>query len=281
MIRPATSDDAPAIAGIYNHYIENTVITFEEEPVSSEEFLSRMTLTPESRLPWIVHEDETSGAVLGYAYAAPWGKRSAYRNSVEASIYLHHAATARGIGKALYSRLLEELTSLGYHVVIGGVALPNPSSVALHEKLGFVRVAHYREVGRKFGRWIDVAYWQKYLDGPGGEAETREMYAAIFSSKLSGDRSDGYRDMADRMVELASGQPGFLGVESVRGEDGFGITISYWDSEESIRGWKQQGEHLEAQRLGKEKWYDFFDLKISRVVRQYKWRREGRTENPN
>jgi heme-degrading monooxygenase HmoA len=101
-------------------------------------------------------------------------------------------------------------------------------------------------------------------------------YAVIFSSQRSqinraegaaGD--DGYGAMGDRMVELAAQQPGYLGVESVRGVDGFGITVSYWESESAIRNWKAQTEHLEAQRLGREKWYEHFELRVAKVERAY------------
>lgn len=91
-------------------------------------------------------------------------------------------------------------------------------------------------------------------------------YAVIFSNHLT-DSDDGYAAMADRMVELAAQQPGFLGVESVR--DDLGITVSYWDSLEAIRNWKQNTEHLEAQRLGREKWYSGFKLRIAKVERDY------------
>ena len=98
----------------------------------------------------------------GYAYAAPWRARAAYRHSVETSIYLAPGAGGRGLGARLYRALFAALPS-HVHAAIGGVSLPNPASVALHERLGFRKVAHFREVGRKFGRWIDVGYWQRLL----------------------------------------------------------------------------------------------------------------------
>lgn len=96
-----------------------------------------------------------------------------------------------------------------------------------------------------------------------------DYYAVIFSSRHSGEEEEAYSSMADRMVELASVQEGFLGIESARDENGFGITVSYWESEECIRKWKQNSEHLEAQKLGKEKWYRHFSLRIAKVVREY------------
>ena len=161
MIRSAIHENAVAIAGIYNHYIENTVITFEETPIDAEEIRLRIG-NPENDLPWFVFED--GGIALGYAYASPWKQRAAYRHSCEVSIYLDHTATGNGIGKQLYRHLINDLKQRGMHAIIGGVALPNAASVALHESLGFEKSAHYREVGHKFGKWIDVGYWQLTID---------------------------------------------------------------------------------------------------------------------
>src|SRR5690606_39143142 len=99
----------------------------------------------------------------GYAYAARWKGRCAYRYSVESTIYLDLGARRGGIGTVLYAALLERLRSRGYHAVIGGIALPNDASVRLHEQLGFRKVAHFPEVGFKLGRWVDVGYWQIIL----------------------------------------------------------------------------------------------------------------------
>ena len=98
--------------------------------------------------------------VLGYAYATRWKARPAYKYSAESSIYLATEVQGRGIGTQLYKGLLNELKHLGIHTVIGGIALPNEASIALHEKLGFVKAAHFKEVGFKHSRWVDVAYWQ-------------------------------------------------------------------------------------------------------------------------
>lgn len=157
MIRAATSADAATVCAIYNHYVSNTVVTFEEQPVTAAEMGMRMAAVLE-RLPWLVLERD--GTVAGYAHASPWKSRSGYRQTVETSIYLAPACGGRGFGTALYRCLLDDLRARGVHCVIGGAALPNPASVALHEKLGFTRVAHFRENGFKFGHRIDVAYWQ-------------------------------------------------------------------------------------------------------------------------
>ena len=161
MIRPAREGDAEAIARIYNHYVLNTVITFEEEAVSIAEMAARIAEIGSFGFPWLVAERE--GKVVGYAYATRWHGRSAYRYSVESTVYLAHDAVGQGLGTRLYEALLSRLEELGLRVVIGGIALPNRESVALHEKLGMRQVAHFREVGFKLGRWIDVGYWQALL----------------------------------------------------------------------------------------------------------------------
>jgi len=160
-VRPAMASDAEAIARIYNYYIENTVITFEEEPVSPGTMATRLADVQSANLPWLVAE--LQGAVVGYAYASKWKVRSAYRYSVETTIYLENGCERRGVGTRLYIELLKLLRTRGVHVAIGGAALPNEASVALHEKLGFERVATFRQVGFKHDRWVDVAYWQIVL----------------------------------------------------------------------------------------------------------------------
>ena len=112
-------------------------------------------------LPWLVLE--VDGSIAGYAYATRWRVRPAYRSSVESSIYLDPAFAGRGLGRLLYGALLDELRRRELHLVIGGIALPNENSIALHEKLGFRKVAHFSEVGMKFGRWTDVGYWELKL----------------------------------------------------------------------------------------------------------------------
>lgn len=160
MIRAATGDDAAAVAAIYNHYIATTTISFEEQPVAAAEMAGRIASVG-ATLPWLVFEQD--GIVMGYAYATPWRVRSAYRFSVESSVYVSPAHPRRGIGSRLYRALLDELRTRGLHMVIGGIAQPNEASVALHEAMGFEKVAHFKEVGMKFGRWVDVAYWELRL----------------------------------------------------------------------------------------------------------------------
>jgi L-amino acid N-acyltransferase YncA len=162
MLRAATPADAAAIAAIYNHYVLNTIITFEEEAVPVEEMTARINEVLASGRPWFVWEE--AGRVLGYAYASGWKSRCAYRYALEASIYLDKDATGKGLGTQLYTALIDALRGKKIHCIIGGIALPNPASVGLCEKFGFQKVAHFKEVGWKFNQWIDVGYWELLLD---------------------------------------------------------------------------------------------------------------------
>jgi phosphinothricin acetyltransferase len=160
MIRDLRPDDAQAICDIYNHYVLNTTITFEEEAVGVEAMRRRIEEITRA-FPWLVLSED--GRIDGYAYACPWKTRSAYRHTVESGIYLRSDAVGRGMGTRLYGALLARLRDQGTHAVIGGIALPNPPSVALHERLGFEKIGHFKAVGFKFGQWIDVGYWQVLL----------------------------------------------------------------------------------------------------------------------
>ena len=157
MIRAATQADAAAIARIYNHYILHTPITFEEDPLTDATMAGRIAGLTAKGYPWLVAEEE--GSIAGYAYAAAWKDRPAYRYSVEDSVYLAPEHTGRGFGARLFAELLAQVRQRGFHLVIGGIALPNTASIALHEKFGLTKAAHFAEVGFKFGRWIDVGYW--------------------------------------------------------------------------------------------------------------------------
>ena len=160
VIRRVLADDAAAIAGIYNHHVQNTIVTFEETPVDEAAMRGRIADIDASHA-WFVAE--VDGRVAGYAYASAWRARPAYRHSVETTVYVANDAIGRGLGTALYGALLSKLTQRGFHCAMGVVALPNAGSVALHERMGFVKVAQLREVGWKLGRWIDVGYWQRML----------------------------------------------------------------------------------------------------------------------
>lgn len=160
IVRPARAVDAEAIVAIYNHYIANTVVTFEEQPVTAPRMAQR--LDEAAPLPWLVAESD--GEVVGYACASKWKGRCAYRYSVESSVYLDPAAVGRGIGSMLYAALIDALHAQRLHTIISGIALPNDASIRLHEKFGFRKIGHFEQVGYKFGRWIDVAYFQLSID---------------------------------------------------------------------------------------------------------------------
>jgi phosphinothricin acetyltransferase len=161
-VRAATALDAARLCAIYNHYVTTTTVSFEEEPVAPADMARRIDDVAAAGLPWLVLEAD--GVLVGYAYATKWRVRAAYRSSVESTIYLDPAHTGRGHGRLLYGALLAALRDRGLHVVIGGIAQPNAGSVALHERLGFRKVAHFAEIGMKFGRWVDVGYWELRLD---------------------------------------------------------------------------------------------------------------------
>jgi len=162
MIRKVNKNDAVSIAKIYNYYIKNTAVSFEEQPVTAVDIQNRMKEVSDSNLPWLVAEE--NGSIVGYAYSTKWKGRSAYRFSVEVAIYLSHTQTNRGLGSKLFSELFDILKTLKVHTIIGGIALPNPASIALHERFDMKKVAHFKDVGYKFGKWIDVAYWQVVLN---------------------------------------------------------------------------------------------------------------------
>lgn len=160
-LRTASAADAAALCAIYNPYVASTTISFEEHPVAEQDMAQRIADAGAAGLPWLVLEAD--GRLVGYAYASKWRVRPAYRHSVETSIYLDQAWAGRGYGRLLYEALLDALRTLELHLVIGGIALPNAASIRLHEALGFRKVAHFSEVGLKFGRWVDVGYWERRL----------------------------------------------------------------------------------------------------------------------
>lgn len=158
LVRAFEPKDTEQICEIYNHYIINTVITFEENPLTTADMLQRIE-NYTKRFPWLVCEDE--GSIVGYAYASTWKDRSAYKNTAEVTVYLKNNLLRKGYGKALYSALFESLKKQNCHVVLACISLPNESSEKFHEHFGFKKSAHFTEVGRKFDRWLDVGYWQK------------------------------------------------------------------------------------------------------------------------
>ena len=161
MVRKAEKTDAQAIADIYNYYIENTVTTFEEEIISVDDMVSRISLVQNYDYPWLVAEED--GRIIGFTYVTRWHKRSAYKSTVEISAYVSKESVSKGWGTKLYETLFSELQNHSIHIVVAGITLPNPASVALHEKFGMKKVAHFEEVGNKFEMWLDVGYWQLQL----------------------------------------------------------------------------------------------------------------------
>ena len=162
-VRAATVADARGVAAIYGPVVETTHVTFEVRPPTADQMALRIAAITEA-LPWLVASSD--GDVAGFAYAAPHGSREAYLWSVDTSIYLAPSARGRGVGTRLYRTLLACLTELGYVSAFAGVALPNPASVALHQRLGFVRTGAFPMAGFKLGRWHDVSLWRCQLVAP-------------------------------------------------------------------------------------------------------------------
>jgi len=160
-IRNAKPDDAIDIAYIYNYYVATSHATFEIDPVDAGEMLRRMEEGWNAGYPFLVCEEQDE--IVGYAYGRYFRPRAAYLHSIEVSVYVRPGRTEGQVGTRLYEKLLYEIKQGEFHAVIGGISLPNDASVRLHEKFGFEKVAHFREVGRKFDRWIDVGYWELTL----------------------------------------------------------------------------------------------------------------------
>jgi L-amino acid N-acyltransferase YncA len=160
LIRDVAEADARAICDIYNPYVTDTTITFEVDIVSVDEMRERIRVGTQV-LPWLVAEAD--GLIVAYAYATRWRSRAAYDRTAETTVYVRAGAHRQGVGYPLYIALLDALRRHSVHVAIGGIALPNPASVALHEKCGFAKVAHFPQVGRKFDGWVDVGFWQRLL----------------------------------------------------------------------------------------------------------------------
>lgn len=160
MIRQVKDSDAEAMCCIYNKYITGTRITFEETPLRAGEMVSRIKNITQN-YPWLVYED--NGKIIGYTYASRWKERSAYRYSVETGIYIDSDYLGKGIGSLLKAELLKALKEKSIHSVLCGIALPNQASIALCEKYGFKKIAHFKEVGYKLDEWVDVGYWELIL----------------------------------------------------------------------------------------------------------------------
>ena len=164
-MRPATPDDLPAIQSIYAHHVVHGLASFEEEAPRLEEMRRRYDEVCARGLPYLAAD--FGGALVGYGYCAPYRSRSAYRYSLEDSVYVRHGAEGRGVGAALLKVLIERCEALGYRQIIAVIGdSANAASINLHASFGFVRVGILRSAGFKFGRWVDSVLMQRPL-GPG------------------------------------------------------------------------------------------------------------------
>jgi phosphinothricin acetyltransferase len=162
LVRPAVQADVPAIAAIYNHYVETSPATFDIEPVSLD-----------NRRAWFQHFGETgpfrllvaerAGQVIGYAGSGRFREKAAYATSVEMTVYVHPDALGQGIGARMYDGLFAILASEPIHRAYAGITLPNPGSLALHHRFGFRDIGIYDEVGHKFGQYWSVQWLQKAM----------------------------------------------------------------------------------------------------------------------
>lgn len=161
MIRDVTLADAQRIADIYNYYIEETIITFEYNAVTAEDMATRIQKIKGKNFPFFVYEQ--NGEIVGYAYLSNWRERVAYDITLETSVYLDRNAIGSGTGSILYKELIERAGKINVHSLIGVISLPNEPSQRLHEKFNFNLVGNFRESGVKFGKLIDVEFWQLIL----------------------------------------------------------------------------------------------------------------------
>ena len=161
MIRNVQLSDAKKIAEIYNPYIKDTIITFEEELVTEQDIAKRIEYVTAKNFPYIVYEE--NGNVVGYAYVSNWRSRSAYDITLETSVYVDGKAQAKGLGSILYAELINKAREINVHSLIGVISLPNPVSQKLHQKFNFTLVGNFKESGLKFNKLIDVEFWQLIL----------------------------------------------------------------------------------------------------------------------
>ncbi len=162
-VRDATLADLPSVREIYNHYVMNSTVTFDEKPMTNAEMRKKYEKVTGTKMPFIVAENP-AGQILGYANVYPWKEKAAYRYTVENSIYLGPAATGRGLGTALLSELIERSRAAGLKEIIAVIADRGAeASIAIHQKFGFVEIGHMGKVGYKFDRWLGTVLMQKSL----------------------------------------------------------------------------------------------------------------------
>ncbi|QTV79431.1 GNAT family N-acetyltransferase [Microbacterium sp. NIBRBAC000506063] len=162
-IRPARERDLPHVRAIYNHYVTNSVVTFDEKPSTLRSWRSKYTMLAKLTLPFLVAESP-NGQILGYALVQPWQTKSAYRYTVENSIYLGPGAAGKGLGAALLGALIEACEEVGLREIVAVISDTGAeASVRLHERFGFTEVGRMGRVGFKFGRDLGTIYLQKSL----------------------------------------------------------------------------------------------------------------------
>lgn len=159
-LRLASPSDLPAINAIYNYYVHHSTCTYQTEPATAEERAAWFAAHGQGYPITVVEE---AGEVIGWGSLTRFHPREAYRPTVENSVYIRHDRLARGMGKLVLQDLIRRAQALGYHSIIAGISADQEPSVKLHARLGFINVAHLREVGRKFDRWLDVIYMQRML----------------------------------------------------------------------------------------------------------------------
>jgi L-amino acid N-acyltransferase len=160
VLRLGKSSDAGDIAAILNHYVAHTTSTFLTEPVTVEDRRQWIDKRGPQHSLWVAEQD---GRVIGWAALAEHKPRGGYRLTVENSIYMHPDHVGRGIGRRLLDRVLDDARSAGFHVIVAGACAEQTASVRLHESAGYQTIGRFREVGRKFDRWLDVVYLQRHL----------------------------------------------------------------------------------------------------------------------
>jgi L-amino acid N-acyltransferase YncA len=176
IVRAATAADADALAAIYGHHVLHGFGTFEEEPPSPAEMETRRAAIADRGLPYLVAEDD--GRVLGFAYAAPFRLRAAYRYTVEDSVYIAPEAIGKGVGRAVLSAVLQACEDLGLRQVVAVIGdSGNAASIGLHRALGFSDQGVGRSFGFKHGRWVDIVWMQKPLNGGDTRPPDREGIA--------------------------------------------------------------------------------------------------------
>lgn len=183
-VRLAASDDLPAILEISNWAALNTPANFAIEPEPLDQWRQVWRDTHEM-FPWLVAELESKRAstpIVGFAKASPWLGRCAYAFAAEVTVYVAPENHGKRIGHALYARLIELLDTQGYRTLIGGISLPNPASVRLHESFGFQRAALFEQIGWKFDRWHDVGYWQRPPNAEGAKPSTIKPVAQAMTN---------------------------------------------------------------------------------------------------